>query len=62
MLCVHSKLVFKCVTFTLQNVDNRQNPVENILKSTGTNNLIINTLTTIFITNVDNVEKKPIIL
>jgi hypothetical protein len=59
---VHSKLFFKCVTFTLQNVDNRQNPVENILKSTGTNNLIINTLTTIFITNVDNVEKKPIIL
>ena len=59
---MHSKLFFKHVTFTLQNVDNRQNPVENILKSTGTNNLIINTLTTIFITNVDNVEKKPIIL
>ena len=48
--------------FTLQNVDNRQNPVKNILKSTGTNNLIINTLTTIFITNDRNDRKKPIIL
>ena len=62
MLCTHSKLIFKCIKFTLQNVDNRHNHVENILKSTGTNKLIINTLTTIFITNVDNVEKKPIIL
>ena len=59
---MHSKLFFKCVTFTLQNVDNRQNPVENILKSTGTNNLIINTLTTIFTKSDRSDRKKPIIL
>ena len=62
MLCVHSKLVFKCVMFAVQNVDNRQEPVKLFLKSTGTNSLIINTLTTIFITNDRNDRKKPIIL
>ena len=62
MLCVHSKLVFKYVTFTLLCDKNCHYCDKYFLKLSLINYLIINTLTTIFTLYVVCVKKKPIIL
>ena len=62
MLCVHSKLVFKYVTFTLLCDKNCHYCDKYFLKLSLINYLIINTLTTIFTKSDRSDRKKPIIL